>query len=74
MADLDRMRIPEKQLPLLTAEQFEIIHYARSGNPPISWTKLHKWYVEHFGHVNCSTLKTRYNSYLEYRNMNNSEL
>ncbi len=61
MAELDRLRKRPPKL-LMTDEQFNAIHYARTGGKSISWPRLAEWYAEKFGEtVPPNTLMGRYN-------------
>ena len=59
-AKLDLLR--EKAYdPLLTREQFRLIDYARTNQPPVTWAKIAAyWESRGWGRISQTTLKARY--------------
>jgi len=58
MNKLDELRINK---PLLTEEQYQLVKYARRGNPPITWVVLVGWWKEKYREsIKESTLKNRF--------------
>jgi len=58
MNKLDELRINK---PLLTEEQYQLVKYARRGNPPITWVVLAGWWKEKYREsIKESTLKNRF--------------
>lgn len=63
LSELDRLRVKDVAPPLMTDDQFNAVHYARTGKmPPVEWKKLHTWYCQRFESVGINTFQSRYRS------------
>lgn len=61
-ARIDELRRPQPT-SLMTDEQFQIMHYGRTGNKTVSWTQLSAyWKSRGWGEIRPGTLMYRYKS------------
>lgn len=70
-AKLDLMRNQRnKEVDLLTDEQFNLIHYGRNGSVLVKWNDIYKyWKSRNWGEININTLQSRYRIELQRRNL-----
>ncbi len=60
MAELDSLR-PQATM---TAEQYKLVCHARSGENPIGWNDLAKWWeLKGWGEIHPDTLRKRHRMY-----------